>query len=325
MKHLSRWSIGLVVAAAVLGAVGAQAQSYPAKPIRLLIPFAPGGASDIIARVVAQKASVDLGQPVVVESRPGAGGTLAAGLAANSAPDGYTLLFVAAGHAGSGALYPNLSFDPIKDLPPVIGLAKSSIVVVVHTNSKYSTIADLVADAKGRPGKLNFGGGGGGATVTNLAAEVFKKEVAIDVTAIPYRGSGPAMTALMAKETDYSFDAVAAVIGHIRGGKLRALAVTSRERSGVLPDVPAISESLLPGFDAYAWFGILSPRGVPPEIVAKLNGVFNQAIKSPEVLERFRDVGADPLGGPPEAFGRFVESEAARWGKVIRDLGLKAE
>lgn len=325
MKSIRR---AVAVATWVAGAVvapNAHPQAYPSKPVHLIVPFAAGGPADIVARLLGQRIAPDLGQPVVVENRPGAGGTIAAAAVAKAPPDGYTILFVTAGHAGTAALYPSLPFDPVKDFAPVVGVAASPIVIVVNANSKYRTLSDLVADARARPGKLNFAGGGGGATVTNLAAEVFKSDMKLDVSNIPYKGSAPALVALIAGEIDYSVDNLSAVLPQIKAGKLRALAVTTRKRSSALPEVPTVGENVMPGFEAATWFGILAPKGTPPAVVDRLNREFNAALKNPDIQGRLKELGADPLGGSPAEFGSFLAAETARWGGVIRKLGLKAE
>lgn len=299
------------------------AQDYPSKPITLVIPFAPGGAADIIARLVAEKMSAALGQTVVIDNRPGAGGSLAAGLVAKAAPDGYTLLFVTAGHAGIGALYPSLTFDPVKDFTAISHVASSPIVVVVNETSAYRTLQQLVAAAKAQPGKLNFSGGGGGATVTNLAAEVFRRKEGLNIVNVPYKGSGPAVMGLLAGEIDVDFDALAAVIGQIRSGKLRALAVTTRSRTPALPDVPTIAETVLPDFEAASWFGVVTPKGTPDPVIARINKEIVAAVRHPDVAKRLAELGVDPVGSSPADFQRFLTSETERWGGVIRDLGLK--
>lgn len=323
MKRISLAAALLAALTLSFAASKGSAQDYPAKSITLVIPFAPGGAADLIARLVAEKMSTALGQTVVVDNRPGAGGSLAAGLVAKAAPDGYTLLFVTAGHAGIGALYPSLTFDPVKDFAPVTHVASSPIVVVVNQASDYKSLQQLVAAAKAQPGKLNFSGGGGGATVTNLAAEVFRKQEGLNVVNVPYKGSAPAVMGLLAGEIDYDFDALAAVIGQVRSGKLRALAVTTRARTPALPDVPTIGETVLPGFEAASWFGVLAPSGTPDAIIARLNKEFVAAIRNPDVVKRLDELGVDPVGSSPAEFGRFLTSETERWGGVIRDLGLK--
>lgn len=322
MRSLKAAMAVMTAMATLFAGASGWAQQYPSKPITMVIPFAPGGASDVVARILAQKAGAALGQQIIIDSRPGAGGTVAAGIVAKAPADGYTLLFIAASHAGIGALYPSLTFDPVADFVPVIYVASSPTVIVVNGPSRYKTLADLVSEARARPGTLNFSGGGGGATVTNLAAEVFRKQAGIDVVSISYKGSAPAMLALMSDETDYDFDALAAVIGHVQSGKLRALAVGTRARSGVLPDVPTIAETILPGFDASAWNGILAPKGTSGEVVAWLNKAFAVALQDPEVDTRLKELGVDPVGGSPVEFGLFLASETNRWGGVIRELGL---
>jgi len=301
----------------------AQAPNFPTKPVTLVVPFAPGGSADALARVLGQ--ALRLEQPILVDSKPGAGGTIGAAAVAKSSPDGQTLLFVTAGHAGTGALYSKLSYDPVTDFAPVIGLAAAPVVIAVKADSPYRSIQDLVAAARAKPGQLNCAGGGGGATVTNLAFEMLKAELKLDILAVPYKGSAPAITALLGGEIHCDSDALAAVLPHIKAGKLRALAVTSRQRSGMLPDVPTLSESVLPGMDAAAWYGILAPKGTPSVITARLQREFSEALRTPTVAERFRNLGAEPLDLDAAAFGAFLNAEARRWGDLIRKLGLKAE
>jgi tripartite-type tricarboxylate transporter receptor subunit TctC len=304
-------------------ATTAHAQPYPTKPVSMVVPFAAGGAADVMARLLGQ--SIRLGQPVIVESKPGAGGTLGAAAVAKAAPDGHTLLFVTAGHAGTGALYPKLSFDPVTDFTAVIGLAAAPVVIAVKAESPYKTIQDLIAAARANPGKLNCAGGGGGATVTNLAFELMKSELKLDIAAVPYKGSGPAITALLGGEIDCDSDAIASLLPHVKAGKLRALAVTSRQRSSVLPDVPTLAETVLPGMDASAWYGILAPKGTPAAVTDRLQKEFAAAMKNEQVLERFRSLGADPLNMDGKAFGTYLGTEARRWGGLIQKLGLKAD
>ena len=316
----------LAVAALSTLAIGtALAQSYPSKPITLVVPFAAGGAADALARVLGQSISPKLGQPVVVDAKAGAGGTIGAAVVARAPADGHTLLLVTAGHAGTGALYDKLPFHPVKDFAPVIGLATSPVVIAVNANSKFHTLQDLVNEARANPGKLNCAGGGGGATVTNLAFELLKSDLKLDITAVPYRGSGPAITALLGGEIDCDSDAVASLVPHIAAGKLRALAVTSGTRSAILPTVPTVAESVLPGFEGAAWYGILAPKGTPQPVVDRLQKEFKAALADPQVQERLKALGAVPQGSSPAEFGAYVASEAERWGGVIRKLGLKAD
>jgi tripartite-type tricarboxylate transporter receptor subunit TctC len=276
-----------------------------------------------MARLVGQQ--LQLGQPVVVDARPGAGGTIGAAAVAKAAPDGHTLLFVTAGHAGTGALYPKLPYDPVNDFTPVIGLAAAPVVIAVKADSSFKTLQDLVNAARARPGSLNCAGGGGGATVTNLAFELIKSELKLQITAIPYKGSAPAITALLSGEIDCDSDAIAALMPHIKAGKLRALAVTSKRRSSVLPDVPTVSETVLPGMDGAAWYGILAPKATPHGVVERLQNEFAKTMHNPQVLARFRDQGADPLNMDAKEFGLYLASEARRWSGLINKLGLKAD
>jgi tripartite-type tricarboxylate transporter receptor subunit TctC len=320
----SRRALALFCFCLSISGACAFAQGFPVKPIRMIVPYAPGGASDVVARMLSVQASKTLGQQIVIENKAGAGGTIGAAEVAKAPADGYTLLLVAAGHAGSGALYPSLDYDPVKSFSPVIGAARLPIVVAVSAASKYKSLADLVADAKARPGKLNYAGGGGGATVTNLAAQQFLSDTKLDIVSVPYKGSAPALTALLAGEVEVAFDVAGIFMPHIQAGKLRALAVTTRKRFSLLPEVPTIAEHFVPGFDAYAWIGVLAPAGTPPAVVAKLNHEFNAALRQPDVVATLRDkFGAEPMGGPPAQFGSFLASEADRWGALIRKLGLK--
>jgi tripartite-type tricarboxylate transporter receptor subunit TctC len=326
MKPATHALVALAAAAALAQpATEAHAQTYPSKHVRLVVGFAPGGPADVIARIVGQKLAESLKQPVVVENRPGAGGTIGAAAVASSPPDGYTILFVTSGHAGSAALYSKLPYDSIKSFAPVVALVQTPVVVVVNSASQYRSIKDLVGAARATPGKLNYGAGGGGATLTNLAAEALRSGAKLDVVAVPYKGSGPALTALMGGEIDFAFDTVSGAIGQVKSGKLRALAVTSKQRSSALPDVPTVAETVLPGFEVIGWFGILAPAGTPAPIVDRLNRDLNAILQTPETKDRLKDLGTEPLGGTPAEFGKLVESETARWGEVIRKLGIKAD
>lgn len=321
-RHLLRSaciSFGLLV-----GLSGpALAQAYPTKPVMLVVPFAAGGPADIMARLLGQQ--LQLGQPVVVDAKPGAGGTIGAAAVAKAPADGHTALFVTAGHAGTGALYPKLTYDPVADFAPVIGLAAAPVVIAVKADSPYKSMQDLVNVARANPGKLNCAGGGGGATVTNLAFELLKSELKLQITAVPYKGSAPAITALLSGEIDCDSDAIAALLPHIKAGKLRALAVTTKRRSSVLPDVPTVSETVLPGMDAAAWYGVLAPKATPQPVVERLHKEFATAMHNPQVIDRFRDLGADPLGMDSKEFGGYLASETRRWGGLIHKLGLKAD
>lgn len=301
----------------------ALAQAYPTKPVTLVVPFAAGGPADVMARLLGQQ--LQLGQPVVVDAKPGAGGTIGAATVAKAPADGHTVLFVTAGHAGTGALYPKLPYDPVTDFAPVIGLAAAPVVIAVKADSPYKSMQDLVNAARANPGKLNCAGGGGGATVTNLAFELIKSELKLQITAIPYKGSAPAITALLSGEIDCDSDAIAALLPQIKAGKLRALAVTTKRRSSVLPDVATVSETVLPDMDAAAWYGVLAPKGTPQAVVDRLHKEFSMAMRNPQVIDRFKDLGADPLGMDAKEFGGYLAAETRRWGGLIHKLGLKAD
>lgn len=325
MKNFSCLTAAAAALALSLSITSPASAAYPERPVTIVVPFAAGGAADIIARVLAQEISPKLGQPVIIENRGGAGGSIGAAAVAKAPNDGLTLLFVAAGHAGMGALYPKLSFDPIKDFAPIIGIGTAPIGIAVNAESSYRTIQDLVAAAKANPGKLSCAGGGGGATVTNLAFELLKSEMNLKIEPIAYKGSAPALTALLSKEIDCDSDALAAMMGMVNGGKVRILAVTTEKRTPLLKDVPTLSETVLPGFAASVWYGILAPKETPKPIVDRLNKEFKEAIDQPAVQERFKQLTVESTGSPPAVFGKFVADEAKRWGGVIEKLGLKPE
>ncbi|MBN8754671.1 MULTISPECIES: tripartite tricarboxylate transporter substrate binding protein [Variovorax] len=327
MKKIARHLLlGLAAGAALLATAGtAHAQAYPAKATTLVVGFAPGGSGDILARLVAQKLATSLAHPVIVDNRPGAGGTIANSFVAGAPADGYTLLFVTSGFPGSTALYPKLSYDTVKSFAPVAKVGASPVVMVAPANSPYRSLADVLAAARKAPGKLNYAAGGGGATTTSLAAEFLKSEAKVDMLMIPYKGSGPALTALMGNEVDLGFDIPSSALPLIRSGKLRALAVTTKARSPAMPEVPTVAETALPNFEVTGWFGILAPAGTPPEVVARLNKDVNAALAMPDVKERLQALGVEPAHGSPAEFGQLILSETKRYGDAIRRLGLKAD
>lgn len=332
MKNIVRPLIrSLAAGAAVMALAGlattaqAQAQAYPAKPVTMVVGFAPGGSGDILARLVSQKLALALAQPVIIDNRPGAGATIATSFVAAAPADGYTLLFVTSGFPGSTALYSKLSYDTVKSFAPVAKVGASPVVLVAPADSPLRRFDDVLAAARKSPGKLNYAAGGGGATTTSLAAEFLKSEAKIDMLMIPYKGSGPALTALLSNEVDLGFDIPSSALPHIRSGKLRALAVTTRNRSSVLPEVPTVAELALPGFEVTGWFGILAPAGTPPTVVARLNKEVNAVLAQPDVKERLESLGVEPATGSPSDFGKLIASETVRYGDAIRRLGLKAD
>lgn len=322
-----RWLAAAASAALGTAALGpsAWAQSYPSKPVTLVVGFAPGGSGDILARLMGDALGKSLGQTVVVDNRPGAGATIATSYVATAPADGHTLLFVTSGFPGSTSLYPKLNYDTVKTFAPVAKVGASPVVVVVPAASPFKDFRAVLDAARKSPGKLNYAAGGGGATTTSLAAEFLKSEAKVDMQMIPYKGSGPALTALLAGEVDLGFDIPSSALPHIQTGKLRALAVTTAKRSAVLPEVPTVAELAVPGFEVTGWFGILAPAATPPAIVDRLNREVNAALAQPAVQQRLKALGVEPGGGTSAAFGQLIAAETVRYGDAIRRLGLRAE
>jgi tripartite-type tricarboxylate transporter receptor subunit TctC len=301
----------------------ARAQAYPARPIRLLVGFAPGGGTDVMARLIQQVLSERLGQQVVVENRPGAGTNIATEAVVHAAPDGYTLLAASLPNAGNATLYGDLKFNFIRDTVPVAGIALDPFVLEVTPSLPVKTIPELIAYAKANPGKVNYGSGGIGSG-NQLTAEMFKSMAGIDLVHVPYRGAGPAMVDLMGGQVQVMFNTMGASLQHVRAGKLRALAVATKARQAALPDVPAVAE-FLPGYEASFWTGVAAPKGTPRAIVDTLNQAVNAALADGNVKARLAEWGATALAGSPADFGKFVADETEKWGKVIRAANIKAE
>jgi tripartite-type tricarboxylate transporter receptor subunit TctC len=320
--------VGALVAALLAAAHpgDAQAQAWPTKPIRVVVPNPAGGYYDILARVIGPRLGEALGQPIVVENRVGAGGMLGSDFVAKSPPDGYTLLVGGIGPHGIGpVLYPKVPYDPVKDFAPIVHVATSPNILVVPPGSPIQTVQELIAAARARPGQLNYGSNGAG-TSQHLAAELFASAVGVKINHVPFKGSAPAVTAILAAQTDFMFAIAADVLPHIRAGKLRALASTGLKRAGPLPDTPTMIEAGVPGYESSAWFGYMAPAGTPREIVMRLNAEINRIIQLPDVKDRIAPQGlADLPGGPPERFGELVRSELAKWGKVVKDANVTAE
>jgi len=314
----------LALAAAAL-CTSALAQAWPAKPIRIVVPFPPGGGTDIIARETSQRVAAATGWTFVIDNKPGAGGNLGVDAAAKSPADGYTIVIGQSSNlAINPTLYAKLPYDSQKDLAPIILLANAPLVMVTGTNSAYKTLADAVAAAKAKPGHVNFASPGNG-TVAHLTGELFQKAAGIQTQHIPYKGANLALTDVISGNVELYMSSVPTLIGHIKQGKLRALAVTSAKRVDDLPNVPTINESGYKGFDAATWFGLLAPAGTPKEVIAKLNAEFNKALKLPELSKRLSDEGADPAGGTPEQFAALIRDEIPRWGKVVKESGAKID
>jgi tripartite-type tricarboxylate transporter receptor subunit TctC len=325
MKLPRRKFLHLAAGAAALSALPrvASALDYPTRPVHLLVGFAAGGPLDTSARLIGQWLSERLGQPFVIENRPGAGSNLATEIVAQAPPDGYTLLEASAANAWNAALYENLSFNFIRDFALVAGVRRAAGVMEVNPSVPVRTVPEFIAYAKANPGKINMATGGAG-SAPHLYGELFKIMAGVDLVTVNYRGSAPALPDLIAGQVQVMFDVVISSIGHIRAGKLRPLGVTTTARLEVLPDVPPISD-FLPGYEASSWDGIGAPANTPLEIVGILNKQVNAALADPTFKARLADLGAEPFAGSPAEFGKFIVDYTEKWGKVIRAAGIKAE
>jgi tripartite-type tricarboxylate transporter receptor subunit TctC len=325
MKAIASISFAAALALGALSPSAALAQAYPSKPIRLIVPYAPGGATDIISRAVANELTKLLGQSVNVDNRPGAGANLGSEMAARSAPDGYTLLTSASSlHGITPFLYKKLNYDPNKDLAPVIVLAGFANVLVVNPSVPANSVKDVISLVKAQPGKLTCASSGSGSTI-HMSCEMFKHMLKVDITHVPYKGSGPAVIDLMAGQVNMMFDNIPSSISHIRSGKLRALATTGAKRSPTLPDLPTIAESGVPGYESTAWFGLAVPAATPKDIVARLNAEGQKATKSPEFVKRMTDLGYEIVGGTPEQMASMIQDEYKRWGPIVTASGAKVD
>ena len=328
MIRLLRLLFMALTALATVGAIpvaDAQSPPYPTRPIRLVVPFPAGGTTDILARSVAQKLTEAWGQPVVVDNRPGAAGNIGAELVAKSPADGYTLLMGTVGtHAINASLYAKMPYDHVKDFVPVILVAGVPNVLVVNPAVPANSVQELIVYAKANPGKLNFASSGSGTSI-HLAGELFKVSAGVQMTHIPYKGSSPALQDLIGGQVQLMFDNLPSALPQIKGGKLRALAVTSSTRAAVLPDVPTVAESGLPGFEASSWFGVLAPAGTPPAIVTRINAEVAKWLASPEARDKLLSQGANAVGGTPEDFARHIQVETAKWAKVVKESGAKVD
>jgi tripartite-type tricarboxylate transporter receptor subunit TctC len=325
MKLPRRKFLHLAAGAAALPAVSrvARAQAYPARPVRLVVFFPPGGVGDILARMMGQWLSERLGQPFVIENRPGAGGNIGTEAVVRSSPDGSTLLWATSPNAINATFYDKLNYNFIRDIAPVAATIRVPNVMVVNPTLPAKTVPEFITHAKANPGKLNMASGGNGVP-SHVAGELFKMMAGIDMVHVPYRGSAPALTDLLAGQVHVMFDAMPSSIEHIRSGKLRPLAVTTMARSDVLPDIPTIGD-VLPGFEASTWFGVGAPRNTPPEIVDKLNKEINTGLADPKIKARISDLGGTVLAGSPADFGKLIAEETEKWGKVVKFSGAKAD
>ena len=315
----------LIGLGAVLMASGSGAQIYPSRPVRLVVPFPAGGATDILARTIGLKASEKLGQQIVIDNRPGAGGTIGSDHVAKSAPDGYTLLIATGStHSIGPIINSKIPYNVERDFVPVVYVAKTSSVLVVPGSLPVKNLAEFIALAKSRPGQLNYGSSGNG-TNSHLSGELFKSQAGVFITHIPYRGTGLVFTDMMSGQVHMLMDNYVTAQSNIKDGKLKVLGVTSPQRLPFLPDVPTLDEQGLKGFDVSNWFGIYVPRGTPADVVTRVNTAFNQALQDPDMLKRLALLGATPTGSTPEQMGAMVAADKARWSKLIRDRKLVVE
>ena len=314
----------LLAAAAMLLAASAQAQTYPNRPLRIIVPAAAGGTIDILARVFSVRLSAGLGQPVVVENRAGAGTNIGMEAVARSAPDGYTFLMGGVTIATNPALYAKLAFDPAKDLVPVSLVVSSGNVLAVNPELPVNSVKELLEYARAHPGELNFGSPSSGST-PHLAGELFSALTGVKMVHVPYKGAAAGLNDLIAGRVQLSFDTIPPAIPHVRGGKLRALAVTSARRSALLPEIPTMIEAGIAGFDVSAWFGLLAPAGTPREAIQRVQAETAKALQAGELRERLNQLGFDVVGGTPEAFAELIRGETLRWSRIIRDSGARAD
>lgn len=320
MQLSRRFLLGLAAGAALAGTLHAQA--WPSKPVRLVVPFPAGGGTDLISREVANKTA---GYTFIIDNKPGSGGNLGVDAAAKSPADGYTLVMGQTSNlAINPTLYAKLPYDPVKDLTPISMVASSPLVIVTGTDSPYKTLADVVKAAKEKPGSINYATSGNG-TVAHLAAESFQKVAGIKLTHIPYKGAAQGATDVISGQVQLYVSSIPTLIGHIKSGKMRPIAVTSLKRVDDLAQVPTIAESGYKDFDAVTWFGVLGPANLPKDVVAKLNADINKALKDPELQKKLGDQGADVAGSTPEQFAKLIRDDIARWGRIVKESGAKVD
>lgn len=300
------------------------AQGYPDRPLRVVVPFGPGGGTDNLVRVIEPNVREAFGQPLVVENRAGAGGTIGSDIVARAPADGYTVLVVDSSFAINPSLFPSLPFDPVKDFAPVSLLASGPVILLAHPSLPVNSVAELVAMAKAQPGRLSYASGGNGAS-THLAGELLKMVAGIDLVHVPYRGTGPATTDVVAGHVPLMFNGISAARPHVDAGRLKPLAVTGEHRADALPNVPTFAEAGLPGVEASTYWGALAPAGTPPAAVSRLADSFRAGVMHPAVLERLRSLGFEPIGGPPSAYAANLRTETAKWAEVVRRANVRLD
>ena len=309
------------LAAGLCLSTGAAADAWPSKTIKIIIPFAAGGVTDVVIRTISPKLSEALGQPVVIENKGGAGGTLGTAMGAAAAPDGYTFIAPAASHTTTPSLYSKLSFDPVKDFAAVTQIVTVPYLLVVPASSPMQTLADFIAAAKAKPGTLTFGSAGNGSS-NHLAGELLAGSIGAPLVHVPYKGSGPALADVLGGQLSFMFDTINTSTGHVKAGRLRVLGVGTPKRSKIMPDVAPIADTI-PGFEAVTWIGLLAPAGTPKEIVARMHREIEKIVQMPEVQERLSASGAEPVASTPEQFGAYLSAEVAKWGRVVKQAKIR--
>ena len=325
-----RFTLCAITSAAVLGAgliasPAAMAQAFPTKPVTIVVPFAAGGTTDILARIIGQALTTELGQSVIVDNRAGAGGNIGGSLAAKAPADGYTLFMGTVGtHAINASLYKKMPFDPVKDFAPLTRVANVPNLLVANPAQPFKTVPELIAYAKANPGKLNFGSSGSGSSI-HLSGELFKSLAKVDMVHVPYKGSAPAVTDLLGNQIGIMFDNMPSAIQHVRSGKLVPIAVTTAKRSPELPNVPTIAEAGVTGYEATSWFGMFAPAGTPAPVLAKLNTALVKVLNQADVKKKINDQGAEAMSETPAQFAAFIQAESVKWGKVVKESGASLD
>ena len=314
-----------LTALGTLGAAPALAQTFPERPMRMIVPFAPGGVADIVARIIGQKMGETFGQSVVIDNRTGAGGAIAGETVAKAKPDGYTILLCSSSVAVINPLLAATTpYDPQRDFAPISLVSYAPFVLLVHPSSPLGSVRDLIAAARAKPGAITFGSAGVG-SASHLVGEVFKSSAKVDLTHVPYKGTALAANALLSGELQLSFDSITAALPHLKGGRLRALGITARKPSALAPDIPTVSDSGVPGFEGITWQGMCAPAATPRPVMQVLSKAVVGAVKAPDVVQRFATLAVEGVGNSPEEFRAFIKSEHARWSKAIREAGIKAQ
>jgi tripartite-type tricarboxylate transporter receptor subunit TctC len=316
-----RSAVALLLA---IASFAAAAQNYPNRPVKIIVPYAVGGSADVYGRVLAAKLSEALGQPFVIENRPGAGAIVGTDAVAKSAPDGYTLLVMSNTHTVNETLFPKKPYQLMRDLAPITGINSQDLLLVANPKVPASNLKEFLAYAKKNPGKLNYASSGPG-TPYHMAGELFKYMAGVDIVHIPHKGSDQARTAVLAGEVDIMFDAISTIIGQVNAGKLKALGTSGKTRSPVTPEVPTLSEAGVPGYEATIWLGLMAPAGTPKPIIDGLNSAVNKVINSPDVKENWAKQGALPMGMTPDEFGKFIRADVQKWAKLVKETGMKVQ